>query len=208
MEEQVNQGSLFKWVSLAFSFYLRWDEWVENDRIVPYNDSGLDLQKNLAALHPGVEDQSGEVLESPPSAPSESSQQSQEAPPANKAEIPTIFKLGKNFKFFSGFDWNQVMKRSKILAAPVDFSVADFLQSFAKVENNQETTLFIENFIKYLDVAIGKTLLYRQERLHYMSLDRSRNASNLFSPMILIRFFGKLEDSYIWFFICACSSIE
>ncbi len=138
-------------------------------------------------MHPGLDDQSAEVLDSPP----ELSHSSQEAA-ANKTEIPIVFNLGKNFKAFSSFDWNQVMKRSKVLAAPVEFSAADFLRSFAQLDNGPETKLFIENFIKYLDYSIGKSLLYRQERLHYMSLDKNRPISSLYSPTILIRFFSKL----------------
>lgn len=108
-----------------------------------------------------------------------------------KVEIPVIFKVGKFFKFFSSNDWNMVTKQSKILAAPAQFSVAEFLQQYSNQQNNPETKVFVDNIISYLNFSIGKELLYRQERLHYMALDRNRPATSLYGPMILVRFFGK-----------------
>ena len=37
---------------------LRWDEWVEADRIVEFNDNGLNLQKKLSAEHSSIEPKS------------------------------------------------------------------------------------------------------------------------------------------------------
>lgn len=178
-----------------YLFIFRWDEWVGIERLVDYNDKGLDLQKSLAALHSNVNDQPTE-LEPSVSLTTQSNSSVCELPTNNKSEVPVMFKLGKNFKFYSSFDWNQIMKKSKILAAPVERSAADFLHSFSKQENSQEMSLFVDNLIKYLDVAIGKGLLYRQERLHYLSLDRNKPLSSLFGPMILVRFFGMIQVSF------------
>jgi hypothetical protein len=109
-------------------------------------------------------------------------------------EIPVLFKLGKNFKHFANYDWLQVNKKSKILMAPVEFSVADFLHQYAISQNDNAIKNFIESFIPFLDIYIGKGLLYRQERLHYMPLDKSKGASSLYGPVVLIRFFGKNCD--------------
>ena len=105
-----------------------------------------------------------------------------------------MFKLGKNFKHFANYDWLQVNKRSKILSAPTEFSAAAFLRQFAASQNDDFSSDFIEKFISFLDIYIGKGLLYRQERLHYLPLDKSSGACSLYSPAILIRFFGKLCD--------------
>jgi len=109
---------------------------------------------------------------------------------ASKTDIPVLFKLGKNFKKFANFDWIQVFKKSKILNAPVEFSLARFLKQFAISQPNPRTVEFVDNFIHFLDIFIGKNLLYRQERLHYLPLCKSVGSSSLYGPEILIRFFG------------------
>lgn len=102
-----------------------------------------------------------------------------------------LFKLGKNFKHFANYDWLQVNKNSKILNAPVSFSAADFLRQYANSQPDDGKIDLINNFIIFLDIFIGKNLLYRQERLHYLPLAHSKGASSLYGPEILIRFFGK-----------------
>jgi hypothetical protein len=101
--------------------------------------------------------------------------------------------LGKNFKHFANYDWLQVNKKSKILIAPMEFSAAAFLRQYASSQNDSSCNDFIENFISFLDIYIGKGLLYRQERLHYLPLDKSNGACSLYGPAILIRFFGKIR---------------
>jgi hypothetical protein len=45
MEKQVES------LSWLLNNHFRWDEWVELDRVVTLNDSGLQLQKKLAQDH-------------------------------------------------------------------------------------------------------------------------------------------------------------
>lgn len=104
--------------------------------------------------------------------------------------MTVIFKLTKNFKRYANADWIMVTKRGKILTAPVKFSAADFLRQYAGNQTDESASVFVCNFIRLLDVAIGKTLLYQQERLHYASLDKSPGAAALYGPEVLIRFFG------------------
>ena len=85
----------------------------------------------------------------------------------------------------------QVNKNSKILNAPVSFSAADFLRQYGNSHQDGRIIHFIEKFISFLDIFIGKNLLYRQERLHYLPLANSKGATSLYGPEILIRFFGK-----------------
>ena len=80
--------------------------------------------------------------------------------------------------------------------APVEFSVAEFLRQYAASQNDGSINDFIEKFISFLDFYIGKGLLYRQERLHYLPLDKTNGASSLYGPAILIRFFGKTCISF------------
>lgn len=103
-----------------------------------------------------------------------------------------MFKLGKNFKHFANYDWIQINKKSKILKSPVEFSAASFLRQYSETQPKCIlTTDFVEKFIALLDVYIGKSLLYRQERLNYLPLDKSLGGCSLYGPEILIRFFGK-----------------
>lgn len=114
--------------------------------------------------------------------------------------------MGKNFKHYANYDWIQVNKNSKILNAPVSFSAADFLRQYSNSHHDGRKAHLVENFISFLDVFIGKSLLYRQERLHYLPLANSKGAASLYGPEILIRFFGKCSNAfpqillYFWIF--------
>lgn len=81
--------------------------------------------------------------------------------------------------------------------APTEYSAAAFLREYAVSQNESSSNDFIENFISFLDIYIGKGLLYRQERLHYLPLDKSCGACSLYGPAILIRFFGKMIHVFI-----------
>ena len=118
-----------------------------------------------------------------------------------RTEIPVLFKLGKNFKHYANFDWLQVNKKSKILNSPVEFSAAEFLRQYAWQHPDTRLVDFTESFIQFLDIYIGKGLLYRQERLHYLPLDKSKGASSLYGPEILIRFFGKILQIWTLFLL-------
>lgn len=104
--------------------------------------------------------------------------------------IPVIFKLCKNFKHFANLDWIQISKKSKVLNAPVQYSVSDFLFDYCEEQKDSNTLQFINNFISFLNIAIGKKFLYRQERLHYLPLFNRSDATLIYGPEILIRFFG------------------
>ena len=76
--------------------------------------------------------------------------------------------------------------------APAEFSASVFLRQYSSSQSDSFSNEFIEKFIDFLDIFISKGLLYRQERLHYLPLDKSRGACSLYGPAILIRFFGMI----------------
>lgn len=108
--------------------------------------------------------------------------------------MPVLFKLAKNFKHYANYDWLQVNKKSKILKTPANISIDNFLRQYLESSPDLESRkAFIDSFIDYLDVLIGKNLLYRQERLNYLPIHKTNKATQIFGPEILIRFFGKFS---------------
>lgn len=182
---RVGKASNFFSLFLKILMYHRWDEWVESSRIVHINNEGLILQKKLAAEYASTDLKSSE---------NDVNEHLSVSAESQKTEIPVLFKLGKNFKHFANYDWLQVNKKSKILMAPTEFSAASFLRQYAASQNDSSANDFIEKFISFLDIFIGKGLLYRQERLHYLPMDKTSGACSLYGPAILIRFFGRIRN--------------
>lgn len=118
--------------------------------------------------------------------------------------MPVLFKLAKNFKHYANYDWMQVNKKSKILKTPAALSVYQFLMQYGEGSPALESKkYFITSFIDYLDIFIGKNLLYRQERLNYLPIYKTNKATHLYGPEILIRFFGKYAFRFDYHYFLA-----
>ena len=95
--------------------------------------------------------------------------------------------MNKLFKKVAHQDWLFLVKSSYIIRAPARFSVANFIEDFAKKYPRDNFSLHL---IRFLNHYIGKALLYQQERAQHSTLDQTVGYAYLYPPSILVRFFG------------------
>jgi hypothetical protein len=104
--------------------------------------------------------------------------------------VSVNFTFDKSFRRLAYQDWSLVAKGSKIVAAPVTFTAAHLILEYASAKVTPESRHFADSLIGFLNINIGKQLLYTKERGLHQSLDHSAGYCRLYSPAILVRFFG------------------
>eukprot|EP00339_Tiarina_fusa_P001814 CAMPEP_0116999372 /NCGR_PEP_ID=MMETSP0472-20121206/2100_1 /TAXON_ID=693140 ORGANISM="Tiarina fusus, Strain LIS" /NCGR_SAMPLE_ID=MMETSP0472 /ASSEMBLY_ACC=CAM_ASM_000603 /LENGTH=309 /DNA_ID=CAMNT_0004698771 /DNA_START=13 /DNA_END=942 /DNA_ORIENTATION=+ len=185
----------------------KWDEWVNDSRILKYTDQNRDFQRQMRELKEGSNKKRSlrKLRELTP--PPEPKKPCVEEIPEEILDAPETLELPFILQRVLAEDYDNIQNNKQVVTMPVQFTVFDILQSFAdeKLQKNSETNPFnfaiISDIRAYFDQALGTLLLYRIERTQYQRILANMKAkkcpeafSQIYGPQHLLRLFYLLPE--------------
>lgn len=199
-----------------------WDEWVHENRVLKYNESNLQKQKDLLKQHgkdklrrgksakPKTEKENAEKKK----ASTETSNASSE-PKKKKSKIdPTVeteesflskveikIEIPDELKPMLVDDWDLITRQKQLYHLParktVDDILNDYMEFFENEESKSISTILemVEGIKEYFNVMLGSQLLYKFERPQYgevMEKNPEKTMSKLYGPPHFLRFFVRM----------------
>ncbi|KJE91316.1 hypothetical protein CAOG_02469 [Capsaspora owczarzaki ATCC 30864] len=200
----------------------KWDDWVDETRILKWNDENLARQRTLAASQeskkkleqPAVKPVEKKIRKEDGTAAASVSTSSRaarrkprtddtlEAESEAATRIEIRITIPENLKRLLVDDWDYVTRQKKLVTLPRTPTVEQILQKFkaTQLEQHDNTSAdvldeVIDGLTLYFDRALSKLLLYRFERPQYAdySVDHPVfRASQVYGCEHLLRLFVKL----------------
>lgn len=191
----------------------KWDEWVGPDRILEYNETNVQAQKELkeqltkAKIKPKVKTESSTVTTGtkkrgmPVSGATTNTKKKKTDP--NRVNEVSIF-MKPELKYILVDDWEFITKERKVInipsSRPVTAIISDYLQSKKDQDTSPQTMEVINEILQGLELYFNKSLslilLYKFERLQYMNLLKEHGddlrPSELYGVEHLLRLFVAL----------------
>lgn len=199
-----------------------WDEWVDETRILKYNEENLNRQKTLldsvkakrkaAAPPPAVKpvEKKGRRDEGSSSGSNSRSggrrrnkgDDTIEAEEEYTTRIDVKINIPDNLKRLLVDDWDYVTRQKKLVSLPRKPTVEELLSQYKqhKLEKHPDLKTdvldeIIEGLSLYFDRALGKLLLYRFERPQYSEIvvdHTDKRMCQIYGAEHLLRLFVKL----------------
>eukprot|EP00127_Corallochytrium_limacisporum_P004801 Clim_evm2s180 gene=Clim_evmTU2s180 len=200
----------------------RWDEWVDNTRMLKDNDANRLKMKQLVEEHkrsatktpsrkrPSVSSRDGTGIATTPTggAGGKNKKSKMSVGPGEGGEtfispfeiaIPQILRL----QLIDDRDF--ITNRQMVVPLPRELTVTGLLNNYYRrrkqqhrlVENQKTMVEFVHGLKVYFDVALGSLLLYRQERPQYVEAllkHKDTPTSELYGPEHLLRLFLRLPQ--------------
>ena len=198
-----------------------WDEWVPESRVLKYNDSNLQKQKDLQKQHGKDKSKRGkpakfpngkESFEKPKrtsdSTPSTSEPKKkrsrleasveQEETYLSKLEVKVV--IPNKLKSILVDDWDLITRQKLLYSLPAKVTIEEVLNSYVEkhkssVEKSSTIQELVSGIIEYFNVMLGPQLLYRFERNQHselMSQNPTLTMTQMYGFPHLLRLFVKV----------------
>lgn len=172
-----------------------WDEWVEEDRVLKYNESNLQKQKDLKKQHGKDRSKKGKITKPKPEKESAEKRKIATEPQAvpveqKKRRIKADLTVENEESFLSKVevkidiplelqpvlvdDWDLINRQKQLYHLPARKSVeeilADYMKFYEKEKGSDSLSTIVEmveGIKEYFNVMLGSQLLYKFERPQY-----------------------------------------
>mmetsp|Transcript_13636 Transcript_13636/g.18903 ORF Transcript_13636/g.18903 Transcript_13636/m.18903 type:complete len:271 (+) Transcript_13636:33-845(+) len=176
----------------------RWDEWIQSDRMRPYNAENLKFQEELKKKASSEEVASS--TKGQKGTKRKRGNEEEESYPAVGMKVNLPGELKKRLID----DWENVNRHNKIMQIPVKPSVKEILEYYKEAQESKEKDLTLakltENIVDalkiYFEHSLGTLLLYRVERDDYLQevKEKGINPIEVYGVYHLLRLFVKLPS--------------
>jgi len=180
----------------------RWDEWVDESRLLKYNDENRALQAKIRmegkklGKRKDRKDGSGKSIK-----------KRRDLTPGGNEKEPSLIKVEINIpqplKMKLIHDWEHVINQKHLVPLPRNPNVSQLLQSYLNSKQNNsgkgEYDAVVEGIKAYFDKSLGTELLYKFERQQYSDVlgnvnNQGKRMSDIYGIEHLLRLFVKLPD--------------
>ena len=190
----------------------KWDEWVDNTRILKHNEANLAKQAELKSQAlpskeskaPAKKKERKEMGTSQAAAKSkrrklDADQETEEAAEEATVKILMPFTLKKRLVD----DWEHVTQSKKLVRLPCTTTISQVLKQFLDSKKDRKGVTpqpyieIIEGVRTFFERALGSILLYRFERLQYEAVKAEHpeaNLADIYGVHHLLRLFVKLPQ--------------
>ncbi|KAI3660147.1 hypothetical protein MP638_002544 [Amoeboaphelidium occidentale] len=179
-----------------------WDEWVPESRVLRYNETNIQRQKDLLATYANKKDDKQKdttTKKNERKRPLPSGDKEQEYLKRPEIRIP----IPDNLKAQLIDDWENVTKNRRLVSLPRSPTVAEILSEYKEYRSKQKLKdgpdgmleEILEGLQIYFDKALGTILLYRYEREQYANILRQhsdKKMSEIYGAEHLLRLFGNV----------------
>lgn len=213
--ESVEESNLPDFLNDQLGFYihykgwkLKWDEWVDETRVMTLTPENVLLQKELkqATLKPVVKEPPTEntKLKKPVDLDtngvgSKKRKHQNLEPEEEFLKRPEIsISIPDILKSLLVDDWEFITKENQLVALPAEICVKDVLQRYVKFKGHSGILdEIIEGLILYFNRSLPSILLYKFERLQYLDVikleqNRDKDPLDIYGPEHLLRLFVSL----------------
>jgi mortality factor 4-like protein 1 len=178
----------------------RWDEWVDDTRLLKFTDENREIQQKIKEEHKKVLGKRKDKKDAGKS----SKKKKNETPPSmteKKEGLKMEINIPQSLKNKLIDDWESIVHEKNLVPLPRNPSVAQILYEYAKSKPPQpgqgEFDEVAEGVKAYFDRALGTLLLYKFERQQYSEILKSfpsKPMSEIYGVEHLLRLFVRLPE--------------
>ncbi|KAL5515814.1 hypothetical protein EMCRGX_G001035 [Ephydatia muelleri] len=188
-----------------------WDEWVDESRVLKFNDANLQKQQELQGLHPDKQ-RKAKKKEKPRKEAEASSrrsskrmkQEQQESSETNQHQEVKVV-IPEELKKHLVDDWDFVTRQKQLVRVPKSVTVRSILQRYeqhvstvdADKSKSGQIKEICDGLMEYFNVMLGSQLLYKFERPQYAEILQShpdKPMADLYGIEHLLRLFVRLGN--------------